>query len=932
MITTRRVAVLLLATVLPFVGLAAVPAAATAPAVAAIPAVAASVPEVAASGPAVAAAAAVPNPAPATRPVPATEKMSDGPVDYTSNCPAEPAPGTYTCFSLRRTGNFAHLAANVPPSGFGPADLQSAYALPSSSAGAGQVVYVIDAFGYPDAAADLAHYRSTYQLPPLDCQGGHGCFKKLNQAGQTSPLPTYDAGWAGETALDLAMVSAICPNCSITLIEATDNSNNLFTAVDRANRLGAKFVSMSWGGPETGQEGRFDSSYFGRTGVVYAASSGDGGYQEGSNYPSTSGNAVAVGGTTLAMQAGTTRGWSEFTWGNDIAHGTGSGCSSDETKPAWQAIIAASVCTRRAGNDVAAVADPNTGVAVYQTGPGLPTQGWSIVGGTSASAPIITSVYALAGAPRSADRPASYPYARSGSLNDINQGINGYCSPDLLCGAATGWDGPTGLGTPDGVAAFAPPAQAITVANPDNQASPVGVPVGLTVAATDVPSRAVTFTATNLPAGLSISAAGVISGTPTVLFAYVVTVTATDSTGATGSVVFPWTIAKAGTFLPLPSNRLLDTRYGVGAPKAAVATKGAVVLQVLGRGGVPPSGVSSVVLNVTVTAPTAAGYVTVYPHGSAQPFTSNISFVKGQTVPDLVIAPVGADGKVTLFTSAGTHLIADVSGFYLNGAAAALAAVPGSFGPLAPRRILDTRYGLGAPAGAVPAGQSIALAVLGNGGVPASGVSAVVLSVTVTAPTAAGYVTVYPNLVARPASSNVNFVKGQTVSNLVVAPIGADGKVRLFALAGAQLIADVAGYFTTKPGPAAASGGTLTTVGPARLLDTRTNTGDNQGPVGNLQTVFLKVTGVGGVAPAGVTAVVLDVVVVGPTGAGYLTAYSAGSGQPATSNLNYVAGRTVANLVVVPVSPDGFIALTVDGAGTVDLVADVFGYYNAQPS
>lgn len=876
---------------------------------------------------------------------PPTATTSQGPVDYTNNCPVKPAPGTFTCFSLRRTPSRASkmvpLTAGSTPSGFGPADLHAAYSLPALSAvnGTGQAVYVIGAYGYPNAAADLASYRSTYQLPPLDCQSGYGCFNQLNQVGgaPSATVPAYNAGWAGETALDLDMVSAICPNCSITLIEANDNqSSNLLAAVAMANNLGATFVSMSWGAPETGHEALYDAQYFRGSGVVYAASAGDGGYEQGSNYPSTSTHVVAVGGTTLAQDSTTTRGWSEYTWGNDIAHGTGSGCSSDETKPAWQLIIAGSVCTQRAATDVSAVADPDTGVAVYQTAPvGQPSPGWSIEGGTSASAPIIAAVYALAGPPRTTDNPVSYPYANAGSLNDVTDGISGYCSPDLLCSAAAGWDGPTGLGTPNNVTAFAWAAQVVTVTNPDNQASPVNTAIAnLPVAATDLPAKTLAYSASNLPAGLTISSTtGVISGTPTTLSANLVTVTAQDSTGASSSAVFPWTIGGAGTFLSVQPNRLLDTRYGIGARKGAVAANGSMVLQVLGRGGVPCSGVSAVVLNVTATATTAPGYLTVYPHGSSRPATSNLNFAPGQTIPNLVLVPVGGDGKVTLFTTGGTQLVVDVSGFYLAGSPAARAGVPGSLGALsAPSRILDTRTGTGAPVGAVPAGKSISLHVLGAGGIPTTGVSAVVLNVTVTQPAAAGDVVVWQDGPVMPVTSNLNYVKGQTVANLVLAPVGADGSVRLFTMAGAHLIADVAGYLTSQAAGVAASGGTWTSVGPSRVLDTRTTTGHHQGPVGNLGTVFLKVTGAGGVAPSGVTAVALDIVAVGPTGAGFVTAYSAGSGQPATSNVNYVTGQTTANLVVVPVDSDGFVALTVGGAGTVNLIADVFGYVNAPTS
>src|SRR5665648_930935 len=254
-------------------------------------------------------------------------------------------------------------------------------------------------------------------------------------------------------------------------------------------------------------------------------------------------------------------------------------------------------------------------------------------------------------------------------------------------------------------------------------------------------------------------------------------------------------VAVPGGFTSLTASRLLDTRTGVGAPKAPVAAGGTVALQITGRGGVPASGVSAVVLNVTVTAPTSVGYLTVYADGTTRPGVSNLNFVADQSVPNLVIARVGTGGRVALFNGwPGTlQLIADVSGYYVAGAPS----VPGGFTSLAPIRLLDTRTGVGAPKAPVAAGGTVALQVTGRGGVPASGVSAVVLNVTVTAPTSAGYLTVYADGTTRPGVSNLNFVADQSVPNLVIARVGAGGRVALFngSPGTVQLIADVSGYY-----------------------------------------------------------------------------------------------------------------------------------------
>ena len=455
-------------------------------------------------------------------------------VKTVNSCSQNVKQGYYTCYALRRTDlgftSKAKVAASpqATPSGYGPSSLDAAYALPSSTAGTGQRIYIVDAYNDPNAASDLAAYRTQYGLPA--CTVANGCFQQLNQSGQTSPLPTGDTGWAGEESLDLDMVSAICPNCGITLIEATDASNNLFTAVKEAGTLGAKFVSMSWGGAEDGSEASEDSTYFKSSGVVYTASTGDGAYKAGVIYPATSPDVVAVGGTALST-ASNTRGWTESVWKTSTTEGGGSGCSSDEAKPAWQSIISTATCAKRADSDVAADADPATGVAVYQTYGG---SGWTVYGGTSAAAPIIASTYALAGTPASTDKPASFPYAHTANLNDVTSGNNGTCSPTLLCTAATGWDGPTGLGTPNGVAAFKTgttgggggTGNTVTVTNPGSKTGTVGTAASLQVAATDSGGAALTYSATGLPTGLSISTAGLISGTPTTAGTYSVTVTA----------------------------------------------------------------------------------------------------------------------------------------------------------------------------------------------------------------------------------------------------------------------------------------------------------------------------------------------------------------------------------------------------------------------
>ncbi|MFD8006619.1 S53 family peptidase [Streptomyces mirabilis] len=375
----------------------------------------------------------------------ATATASHG-VSVAHACSAPTKKDVMACNALQVTAGTpasAHaesaLTAAAAPSGYGPASLQSAYNLPSTSGGSGQTVAIVDAYDDPSAEADLAVYRSQYGLPA--CTTANGCFKKTDQNGGTK-YPHGNSGWAEEISLDLDMVSAACPNCKILLVEAGSASmTNLGTAVNTAVRLGAKFVSNSYGGSESSSDATYDSSYFNHPGVAITVSSGDGGY--GVEYPAASKYVTAVGGTSLKT-ASTARGWTDTVWS-----GAGSGCSAYDAKPSWQKD---SGCANRTVADVSAVADPNTGVAVYDTyGQG---NGWMVFGGTSASSPLIAAVYALAGAPSSGSYPASFPYAHTSALYDVTGGSNGSCGGSYLCTGTTGYDGPSGLGTPNGTAAF----------------------------------------------------------------------------------------------------------------------------------------------------------------------------------------------------------------------------------------------------------------------------------------------------------------------------------------------------------------------------------------------------------------------------------------------------------------------------------------------
>jgi hypothetical protein len=352
-------------------------------------------------------------------------------------CAAVPA-GLARCNAhvVTKAHGTAPLATSSYQYGYAPADLQSAYQLPSSGS---STVAIVDAYDNPNAEADLAAYRSQFGLGA--CTTGNGCFSKVNQTGGHS-YPSGNTGWGAEIDLDIDMVSAACPSCKILLVEANSNSfSDLMAAVDYA--VGhADYVSNSYGAGEFSSEASYDS-HFNHSGVGITVSSGDSGY--GVEYPAASPYVTAVGGTSLTR---TSSGWSETAWS-----GAGSGCSAVESKPSWQKD--SSGCSRRTVADVSAVADPNTGVAVYDSYGSNGGANWYVYGGTSVAAPLIAGVWALTGPLASGTAAPHVPYQNLGGWKDVTSGTNSrHCRDGYLCQAGTGYDGPTGLGTPIGASGF----------------------------------------------------------------------------------------------------------------------------------------------------------------------------------------------------------------------------------------------------------------------------------------------------------------------------------------------------------------------------------------------------------------------------------------------------------------------------------------------
>ena len=716
-----------------------------------------------------------------------------------ANTPGTPLPG---CLA---SGNDA----------YDPCDLQSAYDLPSATNGSGRTVALVDAFDDANAESDLSVYRSTFGLPA--CTTANGCFQKVDQDGGTNypdPPPPGD-NWVAEIGLDLDMVSAICPNCHIILVEAdSDQDNSLFFSEDEAATLGATEISNSWGGREFVGENTGYDPFFNHPGIAITASTGDNGY--GVAYPAASPDVTAVGGTDLSPTNTNARGWIETAWA-----GAGSGCSGVEAQPSWQTANTniRTRCVRRADADVSAVADTGTPVYSYDSAGG----GWIEVGGTSVSSPIVASVYALTtSAPIN---NASYIYSHTSGLNDVTSGSNGSCGGIDLCTAVTGWDGPTGLGSPDGTTAFG-----------------IGVPIIKSVTPASGPiagGQVITVAGTGFAAGMTVTIGGTAVTPSNVSYAsFTVTTPAqaastvdvqvTTSGGESAlSSADDYTYVAPANYIPMATPfRILNTRTG-----APIGPNSSRTVQITGVGSIPSDAVA-VVLNVTEVEDTAASLLTVYPAGTPKPNASNLNFNAGTTTPNLVTVTLGAGGGIVIYNAAGSvNVIADVEGYFEPPASPTPA---GEFHPISPVRVCDTRSStLAASAcrthGLVVGGTPMLTTVTTGGQIPGDGTAeAAVLNLTAVAGSAATYVSVYPpesnGTCGTPSVSTINVLAGAVEANRVMVglgpgPSGQDTAVCVFAANGKiNVLLDANGWYGTATAP---TGYQYQAIVPSRICDTR---------------------------------------------------------------------------------------------------------------
>jgi hypothetical protein len=404
---------------------------------------------------------------------------------------------------------------------------------------------------------------------------------------------------------------------------------------------------------------------------------------------------------------------------------------------------------------------------------------------------------------------------------------------------------------------------------------------------------------------------------------YSFTVKATNGHGSSSasSPSAPVAVSAQGgpQFHPLTPTRIVDSRDGTGTPRHPWSGGETRALPATGVGGVPASHVSAIVANVTVTDASSASHLTVWPTGQPMPTASSVNFEPGQTVANHVTVGVGTGGDVSVFNNAGsTAVIVDVLGYYDDGTVGGGSAYVAT----TPTRLLDTRDGTGGLPGSFGAKLERDLTVAGGSSPVPAGATAVVLNVTGVFPSDDTHLTVWPSGQPAPLASSLNLPRGGVVANLVTVKVGTGGKVRIRNNAGdVNVVADVVGYFTAQP-----AGGRFVSVTPHRLLDTRDGTGRVANPVFAFEELPFHVAGDGGVPPAGASAVVLNVTVVGPSDDANLTCWSSGEGKPLASNVNVHAGQTVANQVIVRLDAPGDVSCS-PSQGQADLVADVVGYF-----
>ncbi len=793
-------------------------------------------------------------------------------------------------------------------SGYYTADeVADAYGISSAIAGGD------NGSGVTVAVYELENYDAAGVAAIDSCYGHSTSVSEVKVDGGPTAAPNQFASPSVgvEAALDIENIANLAPGASIIDYAGPDSEDatetdllNVYETIFNQDK--ANVVSISWGlcEPLTQDNGSAvqgeENALFEQAaaqGQTVVAAAGDTGstdcYEDGGTAAVNSGLSVddpasqpfvlGAGGTNMTGTSTFPQTvWNECVDTSDAAScGAGGGGVSDYwpaqsyesgLSPAGYTTHCATAATTgcRSVPDVSALADPDDGYVIEEIGSanGAESEAYGIIGGTSGAAPVWASIFAL---------------ADSSAQCKANGGA-GFVNPSLY---AAGKAGTSGVFTD------------ITTGN--NDVTEMGDNGG--------------YSAT---AGYDLASGW---GTP-------------DASGVISTVCAGSIVSPASYYVPNGPVRLLDTRKGTGGTTGPIKSHASVNVQITGVQGVPTSDVTAVVLNVTAVSPTANGVATAYPTGEAVPTSSNLNWRTGQTEPNLVVVPVGTGGKVSIWNGSGgtVQFLADEAGYFTSDSGASGVSTYTAVGPV---RAMDTRHGTGVQQAEIAAGGSVSLQVggstVGSVSIP-SGVTAVAMNVTAVGSSTNSDLIVYPNETSAgttetvPSVSNLNFTAGQTAANMVIVPVGPDGKVdfRNGGTAGSlDAIADIAGYFSS-----GTSGAKYHAVGPVRLLDTRSGQGET---LTASATAGKAIAGKGTLTlplPASYSALVANLTVVSPTVNGFLSAYPSNGSLPNVSNLNFLTGQTIPNLAIVP-SGSGVKFYNAATSGSTQLIVDMAGYFSA---
>jgi subtilase family serine protease len=756
-----------------------------------------------------------------------------------------------------------------------------------------------DGAGVTVGVFELENYDPTGVAQLDSCYGHSTSVSEVKVDGGPSAAANLETEVGAESALDIENIANLAPGVKIVDYAGPDytvatDANILDTYGNMINADTAKVISSSWGECEVLTEAgsstmqASENTLFEQAaaqGQTVLSASGDAGdmdcYGQGPTAdntllsvddPSSQPYVTGVGGTGMTgLNSPTPYVWNDCQSADANCGSGGGGVSDSWALPTWQAGAIASGYTTNCATaattgcrevpDVSALADPEDGFVIdeYYTDGTAADSGDSlaIYGGTSGAAPTWAAIIALVDA------------STTCRLN----GEAGFINPSLYTAGATA----------------STEAAAFTDVTSGNNG----------ISAYNAPYAYQSTTGYDMASGW---------GTP-------------KASGIEANVCQAPIVSPDSYYVTDGPTRVMDTRPGrvVGPVTGPVGSLATVSLPITGANGVPSSDVSAVVLNVTAVAPAKAGNATVYPDGSSRPLASNLNWSAGETIPNLVVVPLNADGKVDLWNNSGgtINYVVDLEGYFTTSSTATGAS---TYTPVSPVRVVDTRPGrtIGSVTGPVAALSTTALQIAGQQGLPSTGITAVVANVTVTAPAKAGNIVVYPAGGTQPTASNVNFAANETIPNLVIVPLSSSGQIDIFNNSGGTIeyLVDVQGYFT-----AGTSGAKYHPLGPVRLIDTRVGQGETtDSAIGADKSLTLPL-------PSSYSAIIANLTVTAPASNGDLDAYPAGGSLPTVSNVNFLPGETIPNLAFI--QSDSGVSLYNHSTGNTQALLDLAGYFSA---